>query len=359
MCATASSRRWSTSLADPKIFVFRIGQLGDSLVALPALMKLAERYPGGDYTLITNAPERSTFVTAWEVMQHTGLFSDRIAYDPTSLSSIRALAGELSRRRGDNLLCYLGPLYRTRFQVARDQVFFRACGFNRIIGLESARSPELRSAGGLLHTLAKESTRLLDVVADATFGSKTPPPPPLLWPPPESERKVDALLAPLREPIVGLGPGSKMPAKKWFFDRFETLVDRIIEHGASLAVLGGPEDRDDGEALARRHPEHVVNLAGHTSIIESAAALGRCAVYVGNDTGTMHLAAAMGTRCVAIFTSRANPGMWEPWGEGHATLRRELDCSGCMLVECVEQKMRCLDLIAVDDVWQRVASALR
>jgi ADP-heptose:LPS heptosyltransferase len=76
----------------------------------------------------------------------------------------------------------------------------------------------------------------------------------------------------------------------------------------------------------------------------------RCAFFVGNDTGTMHMAAAMGLRCVAIFSSRERPGLWYPQGEGHKVFRTTIECEGCGLVECLERGNECLNCIKVDDV---------
>jgi ADP-heptose:LPS heptosyltransferase len=64
----------------------------------------------------------------------------------------------------------------------------------------------------------------------------------------------------------------------------------------------------------------------------------------------MHLAAAVGTPCVAIFSARAQPGMWYPYGVPSRVLRKAVECEGCGLVECIEKKNECLKLIEVDEV---------
>jgi ADP-heptose:LPS heptosyltransferase len=86
--------------------------------------------------------------------------------------------------------------------------------------------------------------------------------------------------------------------------------------------------------------------------------LERCALYVGNDTGTMHLAASVGTPCVAIFSARDNPGKWEPTGPGHIVLRHEVPCAGCMLETCVDNDLECLKAISVDEVLAAIGGRL-
>ena len=339
------------------VFVFRIGQLGDTLVALPAIHRIHELHPGARLWLITNAPAQASHVTAWDVLEHTGLFAGVLFYERNRpLQWARLIVR--ARRARQRVLYYLSPP-RSAGRLARDRLFFRSlCGFSRIEAMPDARPLVLREPDGRLRVLPKESLRLLQSV-DLTV---TPPAPPLLQPPSAAKLKLARLLAPLgQRPLIALGPGSKMPAKRWFLERYLEVCRRIVrDHpSAAIVVLGGSEDRAEGEAVVQAlGPERALNLAGDTNIIESAAALAECGLYLGNDTGTMHLAASMGVPCVALFTSRDNRDTWSPWGEAHAVLRRDLPCSGCMLERCEVERMRCLDLISVDDVWAEVQPRL-
>lgn len=335
------------------VCVFRIGHFGDTVVALPAIHRIAGRHPGAQVTLITNAPSKDSFVTAWDVLRHTGIFDGVLFYDTTRPRQLLGLALACLRLQPAHLY-YLSPP-RSATQFRRDKVFFRVvCGFRSITGLDARPPHELRDAAGELFVLPRECDRLLRVV-DA---SGAPPTLPYLTPPPAAESKAKALLQPVAgRLLVALGPGSKMPAKKWFLDRYLAVARRIVETSpnAAIVVFGGGEDRAEGDQLVQAiGADRALNLAGATNIIESAAALARCAFYVGNDTGTMHLAAVMGLRCVAVFTSRENRDSWAPWGDAHTILRRELACSGCMLERCEVERMRCLDLISVNDVWAAV-----
>jgi len=113
--------------------------------------------------------------------------------------------------------------------------------------------------------------------------------------------------------------------------------------GAMLVAMIGPR---------------IVNWAGSLSVLESAEALRRCTLYLGNDTGIMHLAAAVGTRCIAIFSARDHPGKWYPYGQGHVVIRKQIPCEGCYLTVCEEHRMACLMEINVEEVCQAVLSDL-
>ncbi|HKQ03899.1 MAG TPA: glycosyltransferase family 9 protein [Blastocatellia bacterium] len=173
----------------------------------------------------------------------------------------------------------------------------------------------------------------------------------LLW----SERGIpDSALA------IGIAPGSKMPAKRWPLEHFIEVGRWILDNyqESRLMILGGSEDHAQGQALQQALGERVVNLAGELSVLESAEALRRCRIYVGNDTGTMHLAAAAGIACVAIFSARDHPGRWDPYGSKHIVLRTEPACAGCLLEVCIEQNMRCLKEISAGRVIDAIQSLI-
>jgi ADP-heptose:LPS heptosyltransferase len=90
----------------------------------------------------------------------------------------------------------------------------------------------------------------------------------------------------------------------------------------------------------------------------AALALGKCVLFLGNDSGAMHLAAAAGTPCVAIFSSRDWPGAWYPYGVEQRVFRSEIECEGCYLVECIERQNECLRRISADDVYAACANLL-
>lgn len=342
-----------------KPYVFRIGHLGDTLAAIPALRVLSKKHSPTPLTLITNSPAYDSYVTAWDVLKHTGLFDDVLFYETRRPSTLIRIASEMRHSRNP-VLYYLPPVGRRH--KLRDWTFFRVlCGAS-IEALDSSAPLRRRGPDRALVRLPREFERLLGI-----FGDQHQPReevvPPLLNPKPETVTKIDLLLSGLRErPLVALGIGSKMPAKKWFFERYVEIARRVVSSYpfARLIVVGGAEDEAEGARLvAAVGLSSALNLAGALDVVECAELLSRCVVYVGNDTGTMHLAGSMGLRCIAIFTSRDNPGHWEPFGEGHVILRRDLSCSGCMLEQCVERRMECLNLITVDDVWHALEPLLK
>lgn len=138
-----------------------------------------------------------------------------------------------------------------------------------------------------------------------------PPPLPVVWTGPAERARAAALLAD-GAPILGLGPTANWDGKIWPAERFVALARAL--GFARVAVFGGP-----GEAEAARAAPVLaalpgaVNLVGEVSVVEAAACLARCALFVGNDSGLMHLAAAAGTPTLGLF-GRSRPSEYAPAG---------------------------------------------
>jgi heptosyltransferase-3 len=338
------------------ILVFRIGQLGDSLASLPALRAIRAAHPDARLVLLTDRHVGSTAVTSWEVLGSAGLFDDVVYLRVPSRLRDFAEASRKIRRLAPSRLYYLPPMPRSRWQAARDWVFFRlGCGIRDLVGLRATGRYPVRDRAGNLLRLEKESDRLLAWISPNLPRPISSRDAGRIRPGADVSAKVARLIDATGvrgHRLVAVCPGSKMQATRWPEDRFEEMGRRLLKRfpDAGLLVLGAPHERPLGDRLCAAWGSRAKNFAGDLTIWESAAALERCHLYVGNDTGTMHLAASVGIPCVAIFGARDNPGKWEPAGEGHTVLRHHVPCAGCVLTVCVDHDLACLKGISVDQV---------
>ncbi|MCX7847262.1 MAG: lipopolysaccharide heptosyltransferase II [bacterium] len=161
--------------------------------------------------------------------------------------------------------------------------------------------------------------------------------------------------------VIGLNPGATYgTAKCWLPDRFAEIACRAHARlGARVVIVGGAGDRSRCEWVfslisqaAGDAGTWCVNLAGTTSVCTLAAWLERCSCLVTNDTGAMHVAAAVGTPVVAIF----GPTDWRttaPLGDGHRLIRASVPCAPCLRRVC-EIDHRCMKSVSVEEVWEAV-----
>jgi lipopolysaccharide heptosyltransferase II len=132
-------------------------------------------------------------------------------------------------------------------------------------------------------------------------------------------------------PGGGTNPGMDLPEKRWPPERFAALADRLVqEEGVTVAIIGGPLDRPVCDAMRAAMHAPCVDLTGDTPFAERAAFLQRCALFVGNDSGPMHLAVAAGCPVVAIF-GPTDVGLYGPYHARAITVRRDIPCSPCFV----------------------------
>lgn len=323
-------------------------------MALPALWSLRALWPDARFTLLTKRTPLAHVVVADAVFEGTGVFDAVVEYPGARQGGdswaqrwrqLRLLF--TLRRRGFDALVYLAPSERQPAQVQRDKRFFRLAGIGQLIGFDHIAPPPSRQAVPL-PTLPIEAEALLARLR--VHGLAVPP---------LAVARRDCALGTDDHAFVeqwlarqdgaagsrrwlALAPGSNMPAKIWPLARYAAVAAVLMrEHALWPVVFGGPEDRSAGEALIAQLGAGY-NAAGELPLRAAAAAMRHAALYLGNDTGTMHLAASEGVPCVAPFAARDFPGKWHPMGNGHELLRRRPPCEGCMLERCEARQMACL-----------------
>jgi heptosyltransferase-2 len=156
---------------------------------------------------------------------------------------------------------------------------------------------------------------------------------------------------------VGINPGAAYgTAKRWLPERFAAVGDMLARDGAHIALVGGPAERPVGEAIAAQMTAPARVLCGDTTLPELVGVLSRLRLLVTNDSGPMHLAAALGVPTVAIF----GPTDWRethPVGDGHRLVREPVHCSPCLLRECPIDH-RCMRRVTVDRVAGEASALL-
>lgn len=283
-------------------------------MSLPALAAIRQRFPHSHLSVAAGKPSS-------EIVEMSGDADEVIAVDrvalrdgfaPLSIFRIYQVVKDIRRRRFEfvidlhsfsetNLMGFLSG--------ARKRLFARRPGRSLDFLANFSPRPPIDRNDPDQHLV----DRYLDVLKP--LGISDAPRLPKLITRPEDDRTIDALLRKAKAesgtPLVGLFPGAGHPGRRWPLERFAELADFLIRNDAVRPVLFiGPEERDSVQRARQLFPKTTVILEKLT-IRQFAAAQARLAVFVSNDTGPVHIAAAVGTPIVVLI-GRATPHAYVP-----------------------------------------------
>jgi heptosyltransferase-2 len=156
------------------------------------------------------------------------------------------------------------------------------------------------------------------------------------------------------QPLIGFNPGATYgSAKRWPEERFATIGDWAADRwNATVMLFGSAREREIGLRIAQLMRHNPINLCGRTTLGQAMALIKRCTFFLTNDSGLMHIAAAVDVPLVAIF-GPTNPVTTGPISERAAIVRHDFDCSPCLKETCPSDH-RCMLSIEPDEVWEEM-----
>lgn len=350
---TTQNSKLTTHNSIGRLLVRGPNWIGDAVMSEPALAALRGLFPGAEVTLLVKPAIASLF------QGHPGI--DRIlAYEDrgrhAGLGGKWALAGELRRQQFD-----VAILFQNAFEAA---LLAFLAGIPRRHGYATDGRSLLLSDPIALperEIVGHQVEYYLNLLKPLGAGSQVAQP--RLFLSHQEERDMGKKLAEAglseSEVIVGVNPGSTYGgAKRWLPERFAETADRLArDRGGRVVIVGARGEEALGHAIAHKMAVKPLVLSGQTSIRELMAVIKRCKLFLTNDTGPMHIAAAFGVPVVALFgpTDHRNTS---PCGHRHTIVRHPVDCSPCLLRECPIDH-RCMTRIMVDEVYQAAVQQLK
>ncbi|MCM0083500.1 glycosyltransferase family 9 protein [Geomonas sp. Red32] len=320
-----------------RILVIRPGGIGDAVLLVPALNALKSRYPDAEVTVLAERRNAAAFALAPAVAKV-------LLYDEASPLA-EAVRGSY------DLVIDTEQWHRLSAIVARLAGAPVSVGFatNNRKRLFAHRIPysheryEVESFFDLLSPLGIEQPGSLEI--------------PFLTVPEAAAAKAADLL-PAGRPYLAIFPGASIPERRWGMERFRRVADHLSLRGLSIVVVGGEEDAEEGAYIVKWCGG--TNLAGKTTLAETAAVIARSLLLVSGDSGVLHLAVGLGIPTVSLF----GPGIeakWGPRGEFDLVLNKKLACSPCTrfgTTPACREKARCLTDIAPNEVVDAVMTVL-
>ncbi|QDU61805.1 ADP-heptose--LPS heptosyltransferase 2 [Planctomycetes bacterium Pan216] len=325
-----------------RICLIKPSSLGDVIQSLPILAALRCRFPRAKISWVVN----SSYVSLIEPVE--GL-DEVIPFERDHFRSVGV--GSLNRLRA-----FLKDLHAKHFDLVVDlQGLFRsglmtwASGASLRIGLASSREGASLSYTHVVNDLPKQQPavarywRVAELLGVGHWPKTFP-----LGISVEEQARAKELLDGLPGPLLALNPGSRWDTKRWPAERFAEAANRYFgDRPGSCVVLGAPDEVDVAERLVAKLDRPHRNLAGKTSLRELVAILDACDVMLTNDSGPMHVAAAVGTPTVSVFTC-TSPERAAPFGGGHRVVQTSVDCRASYLRQC--DRLDCMKDLTTDRV---------
>lgn len=329
-----------------RFLIVQLADIGDLVLSTPALAALREAHPDAHIALLTTAH-------AAPIVANTGLVDEIITFDKHTFDNAKALLKPRNFRRAVQLALRLRQggydttlvfhHFSTRFGALKFAALAWSAGSRRILGLENGNgfflTERLPDQGfGARH----QAQYWLDLTA-MTGAAATPRSAVIAisdedraWAT-RALRSDTAAAQSSPSPLIAFhaGSGGYSHARRWDADHFAAVADALAErHQARIVLVGSKNDDTAGVKAATK--TLALDLSGQTSLGQLAAVLEQCDLFIGADSGVMHIAAAAGASVVAIF-GPSNQKAWSPWTlDGrHMIVRSAPECSPCSYVETV------------------------
>ena len=330
-----------------RVLIIKLRYIGDVLLATPTMRALKAAQPDVHVTMMVNRGTEDVLLGNPDV-------DEIMVLDKGSLAAQWRLIAGLRRRQFDTVIdltdgdrsAFLSWISGAPVRIGfNDEHRWRGQGYTQVV----------QPVPGVRHRIDRDLAALKLLKIEA--GSKVPQ----LWLTSEDENRANQLLEQLgiqrSQSIVVLQPGARYWFKAWPPERFAELADRLqSEYNCQVLIGGSQQDIILAQQIRQMAKSNLVIMAGRTTIRQFAVIAKKSALFVGSDSGAMHIASAVGTPVVALF-GPSNPFEWGPRGGGPAdVIYMGLDCRDCFHPTCRRGEGNCMKLITVDAVY---ASARR
>lgn len=340
-----------------RILVVRLDHIGDLLMTTPLLEALRHRFTGARIDVLVGSWGRQILEgnpNVDGILTYDAPWMCRGHHRPTPLlqtfqliSRIRASRYDLAlfSRAEDPLALLLGSTFRVPHRVGftvagggfvlTDRVDFPPGPLHQVdINLhllESTYGPVAHSGPKVFLSTeeGREASRLLD----------------------------EAGLSPGRSPLVAIHPGTGAPSRLWFPERFAELIRSLRQQGISVLLMGGVAEKQIIEAIQASLEPPVPTLSGALHLHLAAAVMKQCSLVVCLESMAGHLADAVGTPTVVLYSGSTPRHRFRPWSPKARQVLASVECGPCSLAACARRT--CMEAITTSMVWTQVEEALR
>jgi len=346
-----------------KILILRLGAVGDVIRTLPAVKALKDCYPSSHIAWVVEEPSKALLESQPEIDEvilfprkkwTDGIRSARRMW--RTAVEVRGFVTDLRRREFDTVLDFHGILKSgliSFFSGAPERVGFdrrSSKEFNFLFSNVKVRLQDDKVSRN------KRNLSLLGGIGLKPDGSR-----PSLHIPSKDREYIESFFKGLsispKSPLIAIHPGTspKTSYKRWMPNQYSQVADRLVrELGASIIFTWGPGELKWVEDIQKEMKEASILGPKTESLTQLGEVYRRCHLYLGGDTGPMHIASFMGIPAVVIY-GPTDPIVNEPLGQ-YRKVRKEVGCNPCRNRSCKE--LTCLKAVTVDDVFMAIEEVL-
>lgn len=337
-------------LRPQRVCLIKPSSLGDIVHALPVLSSLRALWPDAHLAWVVNRSLRGLLDGHPDLDEVIAFDRSALGLRPDGIASVSRFLVDLRRRQFDLTIDLQGLL--------RSGIMALATGAPIRVGLADARegsryfyTHRVASPGSESHAV----DRLLAVAG--VFGAETMPPKFRVAVGPEDEAWADSTLASVPSPRLAVNVGARWLTKRWPPGHFAEVARRAVrERGAGLVLVGSPEDRSLVDELkAGLGTVDALDLCGLTSLPRLAAIASKVEVFLSNDTGPLHLAAATGSKVLGVYTC-TSPERTGPHGPAARSVRSCVWCAPSYVKTC--PRLECMAELTPARVWMALVERL-
>jgi len=334
-----------------KIAVLRLDHIGDVMMALPAVKALGQALPEAKIDFIVG-PWAKDLVETAGLRATPRIFSAKwFTREGAKGGGVKKLKGLLREGQYDAVLELRG--------VERHILAIYGAGIKYRVGLARTGLGFLLTHRLVYRPGLHEIERNLDLLKQAGIDFGSPPEFPRLYPREENDQtQIEARRKlGIARPVIAIHAVCSAPAKRWPVTNWQRLIESLPKE-MDVALIGSEGEKSGIEEIQQGCGRKVYSTVGLLNLPALAAFLKECRLFIGLDSGPAHIAAAVGTPVVSVYSGINSADRWGPRGRQVTILQRKPACSPCELVACPFDNS-CMRQIAVEEVLTRVQDSLK
>jgi len=345
------------SLDYQKILLIKLRYIGDTINLLPATATIKKQLPHVHLSVMINTG-------AEDILKHAQHIDRLICYDRGEMKYNKSLSAKIK-----NNLHFFHEIRKEKYDLVID--FTGADRTALITLLSGAKSRWGMKGGGPLskicynHLIAADINNMhivdyqfsaLQQIGFAVTDRK------LVIEIPESIQKdIERTFSFLNQQSFKavIHPGARRASRRWTPANFARIANLLKNnYQAEIILASAPDEKNLVDEVAKAVDGDLIKLP-ELSLIQLAALIKKCDLYIGNDTGTSHLAAGTGIKIVTLFGPQF-PSLWAPYTDRGATVFKNMDCTGpCNHIDCIHGENKCMTSITVDEVWEKINNLVK